>query len=419
MQKLACLSVFIGATGLMACGGDDDVTIVDSGPVVDAPVESLCNPVTQEGCGEGEKCAQLTVSAGPPFLGRTACVPNGTVAVGGECADGEPGEASGYDNCAAEPGLGGQCINGVCREICTSPEDTCGDDFSCTFFVDLFNDIETEQVGVCNEVCNPVTQDCSIEGEGCYLNPTNREGEATCVGVPEDSVGLTQGEDCHGPNAMSCYLNGCDAGYHPQVRTFTVQPTKAPCVAYCQPVDTYLADPMGTGKGKLVGNAEGFVDPKDPKAPLVNCSADRIGAAAHQCRFFQAIGFADLEFDYIPVEYGFCQDTAAGESLLELWGDCTLNSEERLFRIFDEAGGGKAGQMAIDMFCTKDEAGIAGACAIGCISDAKAQELADAYCKKPPVPKSPFCAELEQRDRFFDYRRERERRAYEALRSQL
>jgi hypothetical protein len=419
MKQLACAVLVMGAAGLAACGGggdDDDVSIVDSGPPPeDAAVAMQCNPVTQTGCDENEKCAQLIISAGPPFLGRTDCVPNGDVPMGEECTIGTPGETTGFDNCASSADQGAQCINGLCREICSAPEDTCsGDGFSCTFFFDLFDDVDEAQVGVCGETCDPVSQDCSLTGEGCYLNPTNREGVATCVGAPDAAP--TQGQECLGPDAESCYLNGCAVGYHPQVRVYTVQPTKSPCIAYCRPVDTYIEDPMGTGDLELplVGRALGF-DDEDMGTPPTDCSPERIGAIDHQCRFFQAIGFSDLEFDYIPAEYGFCTSIADGEASLELWGNCELNSEERIVRIFDMAGGGQAGQDAVEMFCNEDPDGLAGACAIGCISDAKAEELFDAYCAAPPVPDSPFCTQPAARARYVAHRRERERRAMESL----
>ena len=54
MKKIAFAALFVAvaSTGLLACGGDDDgIIFADS-----APVEEMCNAVTQEGCASGEKC---------------------------------------------------------------------------------------------------------------------------------------------------------------------------------------------------------------------------------------------------------------------------------------------------------------------------------------------------------------------------
>ena len=420
MKNLAFAAVLAGVTTLMACGGDDDddIQIVDAGPTIDAaPIATVCDPVNQEGCEEGEKCAQLTVAAGPPELNRTDCVPAGEVEVGAPCALGAPGETSGFDDCAA----GAQCVNGVCRPICSSPPDTCEEGFSCSFFVDLFDDIMTDQVGVCTQICDPILQDCVIEGEGCYLSVFDEEGQATCVGIPDDSVGKAQGDLCNGPDDESCYLNGCDAGFWAVVPVFTVQPDKSPCARFCQPVNTYLVDPDGDGVGELVeGNDAdglGIDDDKDPKTPAIECSAGFLGVADQECRFFQAIGFSDLPFDFIPEQYGFCADTGVGEASIELWGKCELDSEERIARIFDEAEAAapNTGNDAIDTFCSEDPDGLAGACAVGCISDAKAEELFDAYCKLLPVDPSAFCGEPAARARFMEHRRQRTQRAIDSL----
>ncbi len=419
MKTLAFAALLAGIS-LVACGGDDDdgVEIVDSGPIVDAPpVGAVCDPVTQEGCDDGEKCAQLLVAVGPPELNRTDCVPAGAVELGEPCELGAPGDATGFDDCVS----GSQCVNGVCRPICSSPPDTCDEGFSCSFFVDLFDDIMTADVGVCTQVCDPIRQDCVIEGEGCYLSVFDDEGEATCVGIPEDSVGKQQGDLCNGPDDETCYLNGCDAGFWAVVPTFLVQPMKSPCARFCQPVNTYLVDPDGDGEGELVKGADanglGIDDDEDPKTPDIECSAGFLGVADQECRFFQGIGFSNRPFDFIREEYGFCADTGVGEASIELWGKCELYSEERLIRIFDEAEikAPGTGNDAITTFCTEDPDGVAGACTFGCISDAKFDELVTAYCEAPPVEPSAACAEPEARARYIDWRQERAQRAFESL----
>jgi hypothetical protein len=407
MKQLAFVAVMVGAGVLAACGGGDDdgVVLVDSGPSADAMVQQ-CDPVEQTGCGDGEKCAQVAIAEGAE---KTDCVPDGDVAIGEACETGPLGEETGYDDCVA----GAQCVNAICRAICSSPPDTCDDDFSCTFFVDLFDDVMTAEVGVCSQVCDPIAQDCSLEGEGCYFSIFDEEGQATCVATPDDSAKLGQGEECViNPASDLCFLNGCGAGFAPPP-PLTALPDEVltVCTSYCQPTDCYLIDPDGDGMGDLVapGCGEGVPDDGDPKTPLVNCSVDRIGAALHQCRFFQAIGDgAGGSLDYIPIEYGFCVDPAVAN---QVWGNCELNSEEHIVFLYDEAGGGDAGNMAVDDFCTKSPE----ACAALCISNETANTLFDAYCKAPPIEPSPFCEETAARAHYLGLRRERVRKALEAL----
>src|SRR5690349_13662761 len=87
MKTLAFAALFMGATGLLACGGGGD----DDGP--DFPADAMpgggeaCNPVTQQGCAEGEKCSWIVAQVTPTFLGQTACVRDGNVDLGGACSD--------------------------------------------------------------------------------------------------------------------------------------------------------------------------------------------------------------------------------------------------------------------------------------------------------------------------------------------
>src|SRR5690606_21483831 len=152
-----------------------------------------------------------------------------------------------------------------------------------------------DNTGVCDPTCNPVTQDCPVDGQGCYLGLN--DGIATCAGVPEDAAELMQNDPCLSPNGgMSCYLNGCAEGYA-SVPAWA-QGEMPVCTAYCSPVSTYLDDPEGDGSGELVGRALGAQD--------IDCSAGRIGAGGHQCRFFQSIPFDTGYPDYISADYGFC-----------------------------------------------------------------------------------------------------------------
>ncbi|HTE52730.1 MAG TPA: hypothetical protein VK698_17880 [Kofleriaceae bacterium] len=367
------LALLAALAAAPACGSDGGST-PDGAPADAAPPDAgpggvVCDPVAQTGCAAGDKCAQLVLSLEPGDV-RTACVPDGTVEVGGACVTGEPGEATGYDDCAA----GADCTSGSCRRICLVAGDSCPDQFSCSTYLELFKDITETLVGVCDAVCDPIAQDCPAETDACYLRITDEAGEATCVGVPDESEGREQNDDCSGPFPGKCYANGCAGGYHPVELN-----GNATCSAYCRPVATYLDDPDGDGEGALVGNPIG-------EAPS-DCATERVGVDGQQCRFFQAL-ISDVTgevHDQIPAGYGFC-----APSDNPLIGDCSIHSEEQLWRIYDEAGGGDGGEDAVDAFCA-DEAS-AGKCAPFCVSLEVLDQLLAAYCAAPPVDPSPMCA---------------------------
>jgi hypothetical protein len=404
-RRLAFAATLVAATAMVGCGGDDDgVAIVDSGPI-----QTQCDPVAQTGCEDGEKCAQVVISE---EASETTCLPNGTVALGEPCEYGDLGETTGFDDCEAGE-LGAQCINGVCREICEA--DSCTEGFACDFYENLFDDLDPTRVGVCNQECNPVTQDCSLEDEGCYLSVDNPTGQGSCTSVPEAISGIVQGDECAGPESQPdlCYSNGCGVGFHPLIIDDTpeTQDDRSLCTAYCQPVDTHLndvdADGTGDPKEPLFGNVLGFVD-EDPKTPDISCSAERIGPAAHECRFFQAIVFGDIgAIDYIPAEYGFCVD-----STIAFWGSCANYSEERIIVAFDtaEAEAPGSGGEGLTDFCEANAA----ACARFCLSVAKQEEVLDAYCAGPTPPRVDPSEACTRRSRFFQKRREWEQRGLKA-----
>lgn len=401
MKNLACVAVCGVGLALAACGGDDDVVIVDA-----APVDTQCDPVAQTGCEEGEKCAQLVIAEG---AAETTCVPNGNVPLGEPCEYDEPGEDSGFDDCESVEGQGAQCINGICREICEA--ESCTDGFACDFYEGLFDDLDPDRIGVCNQECNPVTQDCALDTDGCYLSITNSSGQGTCTSVPEDISAITQGLECAGPDSDpgACYSNGCAAGFHPIIIDDTPETSddRSICTAYCQPVDTYLADPDADGMGDVVGSAVGFVD-DDPKNADVSCAAERIVSAAHECRFFQSIVFQDIgAIDHIPPEYGFCVDSAVA-----FWSSCATYSEERIIVAFDtaEAAAPGTGGDGITTFCQENPA----SCARFCISVAKQEELLNAYCTGPTPPRVEPSEACSARARFFQKRREWEQRGLKA-----
>ncbi len=77
----------------------------------------------------------------PALVGRTACVPNGTVTVGGACARGVAGPTTGFDDCVA----GAYCINGRCEPVCAVAAATpCGTAGTCTRYSGVFGNEDVD-----------------------------------------------------------------------------------------------------------------------------------------------------------------------------------------------------------------------------------------------------------------------------------
>jgi hypothetical protein len=284
----------IAGGALLACGdsateADAPVIIIDDDAGIDAPPVVACNPVAQTGCGPDEKCAHLTEQDEPdPYLARTACVPNGDIPLGGACEQGDPGPATGFDDCAA----GGHCLRGTCTEVCSQAPNSCDEGSNCVIYAALFQDLDT--TGLCSPECDPVTQDCVGDNQACYMNTSL--GEGSCANIPEGAVGLTQDADCYGPEAGSCYLNGCDEGYGANLNKGGPDgPGGSVCAAFCRPV----AQQNGNSD-QLGGEADsGFT------------CADR-GAVAHECRFLQSFYSNTMN---VPATVGICVPP-------KLWGSC-------------------------------------------------------------------------------------------------
>jgi hypothetical protein len=331
-----------------------------------------CNPLTHEGCADGEKCAWLVIQE-DPFLGRTDCVPDGTVELGDECLEGEPGETTGYDNCAR----GGVCTSDHCHSVCTIETDSCCAGFACSSYAGMFSDDSNIDTGQCDQLCDPVAQDCAFEGEGCYLQLFS--GNATCARPATGAESFTQGHQCANSGSV-CFLNGCAEGYGGFLYAGSGEPRD--CAAFCTPVDTYLVDPDGDGSGDRVAGADA-----DGAAPT-DCSEARIGVTNHQCRFFQSY-FVDgngNHLDYVSDAYGFCAPRNRA------FGNCNRFSEEWIleqYNLFIE-GGGDAQDWYIqyEALCDATPA----RCALGCAKVATLDALDMAYCAVPANSGRPACA---------------------------
>jgi len=218
----------------VACGGDDGgngFVFTDAGPTVDGGGGATCNPVSQQGCAEGEKCASVTVSESPLII-QTLCVQDGTVAEGGECTTGAAGATTGFDNCQAF----NECIFGVCRPVCAQQggtvAGTCQGEAVCQRFNNLFEDVDGD-VGICIPQCDPVscndqmTMDtaddtgiCLDNGGAPVVNYADQCGSLQCYMNVFDGIGVCsgsfEGAPTHGMACGdACALNGCAPGSGP------------------------------------------------------------------------------------------------------------------------------------------------------------------------------------------------------------
>ena len=254
MRKLALTALFVGALGFAACGGgedDDDgginagdttgdatgmdATGMDATGMDDTGMVGVCNPVAQTGCDAEEKCAQEAVTinegeANEMSFFRTACVADGTVAVGAACVRGPDG----VDDCAA----GGECFGGSCVASCDNPSTVCIGDANCNVFSNVFTEFEGT-VGICEPLCDPFAHETLADGmpsgTACpgvagddAADPPVAELVGMCVGdighpagagacglQTPDNEDRTQNSLCQAPDetGLVCFASGCAKGY--------------------------------------------------------------------------------------------------------------------------------------------------------------------------------------------------------------
>jgi hypothetical protein len=221
----------------------------------------------------GEKCTYIIEST-DPFLGRTACAPDGSIPLNGTCMRNEQG----VDDCVG----GTWCSGGTCAEICSSAPDSCAANSTCVSFVGLFDD--AEGTGLCQPACSPLTAatDCPAE-EGCFLNLST--GKGSCAAgysgsatdpYPENKTGAPQCANAPGTQGCNClYLNGCQNGYGCALNNEPMAATGLECAFFC--------DVLGGG-GPVCGDAQ---------------------LLAPQWRCAQIMTFYNNS-EMVPAEIGFC-----------------------------------------------------------------------------------------------------------------
>lgn len=275
------------AYGACDCSGTDAGPAVDAGPVADGGSDAgaedggpgTCDVVANTGCGAGERCAWAIPAAG---TGEARCAPEGTVDAGEECT-GDP--ESGLDDCRG----GLVCVTGTCRAICALDGSTaCPTNTACRMYSGLFED---EGGGVCDPICDPVTQERLTDGAaacgsaivsepdtGCY---GALDGPFTCVPVAAAAASRTHGSEVPPPP----YLNSCAPGH-----TVLVYDGTYVCVAFCTPGETYV----------------GSIANRDGLSPHT-CTARGATGTTEECRYVHAFQTTP---NALGNEYGVCLDYA-------------------------------------------------------------------------------------------------------------
>ena len=261
MRKLAigALSICMGL--LAACSNSKakpDIQFQDTGG---PDAVGTCNVLTQMGCDPGQKCTWFIDqdgSNGNPDIGHIGCAANGTVALGGACQYGTGGSnATGDDNCET----GDVCIGGVCKQICSATgSPACDTNHACQTYYGFLGPPNMEAGGVCDPICDPLTDNDFLDGsgvspaktgticaaaEGCYPGFSGGSGAPTawtCAGAPNTTLvhrSACTSPDCAPAGGMGAYKNGCAQGYIPYIKDDQTGVNDFVCIAICAPQDCY------------------------------------------------------------------------------------------------------------------------------------------------------------------------------------
>jgi len=130
----------------------------------DMPISNQCDPGSQD-CPDGEKCTPYVMTPGACCVDAVHCVQ-----VTGEKLYGEPcTRESTTDDCAkgffCMTETSGSTGEGVCEPLCVAGDDSSCEEFGNSAFCISFND---GFLPLCEIKCDPLLQDCSGDGFGCY-----------------------------------------------------------------------------------------------------------------------------------------------------------------------------------------------------------------------------------------------------------
>ena len=145
-----------------------------------------CDVVAQNCTTGTDKCTY--VQSAPGVAGR-ACVPAGTKM---------PGEACGpsSDDCVK----GSVCVNGKCSKYCYT-DSNCGSAQSvCASLVQVPGTTELPATCVTLMACDPLTQNCTGAGDGCFLTQTG----PACIPVGTATAGQSCGATTNCAKGLTC-----------------------------------------------------------------------------------------------------------------------------------------------------------------------------------------------------------------------
>jgi hypothetical protein len=258
-----------GAAGATATAGTGGATAGTGGSATGGTGGGTvaCNPVAQTGCPTGQRCAWIFLSG---TTGHNACLPDGSVNLGGACAIGPFGETTGFDNCKR----GTSCISGECKTICSTTPDSCPNSYACSRYVDSPFDLDgTLGIGFCDSTCNPLTQTRDSDGAAACGSPNASAPTLGCFGPLGGKflcARIISTTKTHGVAAgVPTYVNSCAPGHLPLRPDSTT--TSAPiCTALCRPAATSTASPANA-PGQ---SGSGFTCP------------DKNAGSPHECRYF-------------------------------------------------------------------------------------------------------------------------------------
>ena len=227
---------------------------------------AICDPVAQTGCQASQRCTWIITSV---TTGHNACIADGTVNVGGACAYGAPGETTGFDNCKK----GATCLSGTCRTICSKVPESCPGSYGCNHYEGAaFDPDGTLGIGVCDPICDPLTQTRLTDGAPACGSPNPSAPTLGCFGFPDRNfvcAPIISTTKTHNVPAGTPYTNACAPGFEPLLLDMTGGTTVI-CMALCKPADTSSSNP-GNAAG-LPGS--GFTCP------------DRGALAPAECRYW-------------------------------------------------------------------------------------------------------------------------------------
>jgi hypothetical protein len=177
----------------------------------DVPETGQCDPGLQDCMKMDEKCTAWATVPGTCCVDANKCVPiTGTKVAGDTCT-----RTADNDDCAegffCTTQTSGSTGEGFCEQMCVAGDDSSCDEGTCI----VYND---GVLPLCRVECDPLLQDCSNQGFGCYPagqdtfvcgKPANNQGEGADGSVCTTLRSCLPGLACvGGGNLDGCAMDG-------------------------------------------------------------------------------------------------------------------------------------------------------------------------------------------------------------------